>query len=479
VMDPLPAIQDINPQVSDKVCAFVERLMAKKPDDRYQSATEIIEEVKRLQAGLDLGKDRIAGAETMILQRLARGEPGNPGNHTPGDHSTGRSTGVNVPANVETRRLRQVFMLGVAAVILFLIILLLPRFLPKDANDPQTLPDLPEVPTETLTPGTTVAPDPTQGLHRRLDAVEAALAARNEADLGEQQTEIERILAAGPSASQRTRAERLQMRIANAITERENSQREQAWSNLRTEVGRLAEERNYELALRRITAFPHRDHDSYRDRTNDLREQITRERDRFTTDLNERLTSYVARKDVVRLRDLRDTLPKALLGTDVEKRIADDIAKLEREAAQRQQGTVREIAEELIRFDVAKVEERHRLQRSTVTDAQLGAMADELLAAARALPALVDALNTTIRTSDARKMRFIGEIQRMRNPDLIGAGRTGLLVQAPVGSGEIEVAWRNIDLATLTAVIDQILNGGGDHRPVLDALTKAATLVGQ
>ncbi|MBA3710299.1 MAG: protein kinase, partial [Planctomycetes bacterium] len=66
VMDPMPAIQDINPETPDDVCALVERMMAKKPDDRYQHVGEVAEEVRRLQAGLGLGTARIASNETMV-----------------------------------------------------------------------------------------------------------------------------------------------------------------------------------------------------------------------------------------------------------------------------------------------------------------------------------------------------------------------------------------------------------------------------
>jgi len=481
VMDPMPAIQDISPDVPDGVCALVERLMAKKPDDRYQSATEVAEEIKRLQAGLDLGKDRIPGAETMILQRLARGEPGGPGNHTPNETPTARSTGVAVPPNVEARRLRQVFILGVVAVILFLVILLLPRFLPKsattDADEPNSSGTVP-IPTVPADPQT-AAPDVTVQVTRRLDAVEGTLNGNDEVPLDDVQAEVERILGEQPTNAQRLRGERLQSRVTAAIAKRDTTQQEQAWTNLHNEVGRLVSEKNYDLALKRIGAFPHRDLPRYQDQIGALRDQTTRERDRFATDLKERLASYVARKDVVRLRDLRDSLPKALLGTPIEKQIADEITKVELEMAQRQQLVLREIAEEMLRFDAAKVEERHRLTRSTISDPTLAQAADDLLAGAKGLPALITALDTAIRTSDARKVRFIGELQRMRNPELVGATRSGLVLQAPVGSGEIEVSWRNVAAAALGAVVEQVLGSAGIHQPVLDALAKAGTLVAQ
>jgi serine/threonine protein kinase len=481
VMDPMPAIQDINPAVPDGVCALVERLMAKKPDDRYQSATEVMEELKRLQAGLDLGKDRIAGSETMILQRLAKGEPG-AGIATPSESSGGRSTGVEPTGmqNVESRRLRQVFVLGIAAVILFLIILVLPRFLPKtETSTTDNDPDTTSQQTTTTTTDTPRTPDPSLLLTRRLDAIDTALRNNVDADYSALQTEIESILTAKLTTAQRTRAERQQTRIANGILSRDHSQRAQAWNTLTTEVRRLTSEKNFNLALKRIDAFPYKDHADFVINYATLRNDTIKDRDKLLTELNDKLTSYATRKDAQRLREMRDSLPQSLLGSDIEKKIAAELAKLDREASQQHQIILSEIASELLRFDTAKVEEHHRLNRPNFGDGPAGTTADQLLAGARALPPMITALNTAIRGGESHKFRFIGELQRMTNPDLLGANSAGVVVQAPVGSGEIEIAWKTIDLATLTAIVTQVLGEPGPHQAALDALTKATTLAGQ
>ncbi|MBN8527327.1 MAG: protein kinase, partial [Planctomycetes bacterium] len=101
VMDPLPPLQDLNPEVSDDVCALVERMMAKKADERYQTATEVVAEIERLQGGSTLGRERIPGHETMILRRFASGKAASPpgtmagmpttGDHTPDAHHVATS----------------------------------------------------------------------------------------------------------------------------------------------------------------------------------------------------------------------------------------------------------------------------------------------------------------------------------------------------------------------------------------------------
>lgn len=478
VMDPLPAIHDLNPNVPEGVCALVERLAAKKPEDRYQSATEVIEEIKRLQAGLDLGKDRIAGSETMILQRLAKGERTPAAGVSTPDHGGSTASIETGQQALEARRLRQVFILGVAAVILFLIILLLPRFLPKGGTGPD---DEPETGTETIPTAvsTTAAPDPSVELSRRLNAVEAALRDGAAANFDQLRGEVEQILGVVPNGPLRTRADGLHGRILSAIAANERDVRERAWKTLNSEVQSLAGEKNFDLALRRIDGFAHKDHPDYQQRLQALRQGLVSDRDRYLGSLNDRITSYVGRKDIAGLRTLRDQLPPALLGGAIEKRIADEVAKLDREAQQRHQTALRELADELLRLDPTKVEERHRLVTLSMGDGPAKAQADQFLAAAQNIPVLIQALDTAIRGTEARKVRFQGELQRMQQPDLVGASRAGLLVAPPVGGGEIEVAWRTIDQATLAAVTTQVLGSTDAHKDLFAALAEAKRLSGQ
>src|SRR5690606_35335190 len=132
---------------------------------------------------------------------------------------------------LEARRLRQVFILSVAAVILFLIILLLPRFLPKGGTG---VDDEPEVGTETAPTAvsTTVAPDPSVELSRRLNAVEAALRDGATANYDQLRGEVEQILGVAPNGPLRTRADGLHGRILAAIAANERHVRVRAWKSL-------------------------------------------------------------------------------------------------------------------------------------------------------------------------------------------------------------------------------------------------------
>lgn len=50
--EPIPSARDRNPSVPEAVDTLIQRLMAKDPGDRYQSATELISDIERIEAGL-------------------------------------------------------------------------------------------------------------------------------------------------------------------------------------------------------------------------------------------------------------------------------------------------------------------------------------------------------------------------------------------------------------------------------------------
>jgi hypothetical protein len=488
VMDPLPAIQDINEGVSDDVCALVERLMAKKPEDRYQTATEVVEEVKRLQSGASLGTDRIPAGETMILQRLAKGGASGGGIPTPGESigakGTRPGTGEKDPAVVpESRRLRLVFTLGVAAVVLFLLIMLLPRMF-RGADPVRS--DGPVTPV-----GTTPAPDgaPSDDGGASHDARQAAelldlenrtRSEGDRADLNALVKAVEAVLADQPSQSNHDRAERLRTRLSALLAERRKAQLEQAFATLRGEVDKLAEEKNFDLALARIGAFPHRDNKDLAPRVTALRDETTRNRDRLLNDLKDRIASYALRKDAQRLQELRNSLPPALLGSATENQIVAELQKLEAEAQARHQTVLKDVAADLVKWDFAKVEDRHRSDRQAMGDSVAGQTFDGFLAGAQSLPRLAEALDAVAKATAAGKVRFTGEVQKITNPDVEGATRSGLVLQAPAGSGEIEVAWKNIDPGTLRELSTQLLGGkAAEFAPAIDALAQARALAGK
>jgi len=485
VMDPLPAIQDTNEAVPDDVCALVERLMAKKPEDRYQTAGEVVEEVKRLQSGAALGTDRISPSETMILQRLAKGVGPGGGIPTPGETTGGKGTrtgtGEKIPAELPGAQKKNLLIaLGVVAVVVILVIIMV-----SQSSDAPVVPTTgPTTPTTTPsttdpTPTTTPVADTTAARDAAilLDLENRARSEGERADLGALIKAVEAVIAGNPTQVNRDRAERLRVRLTALLADRRKTQLDQAYSTLRNEVDKLSNEKNFDLALARIAAFPHRDHKDYAAKVATLRDDVTKAKERLLTELKDRITNYAQRKDAQRLQELRNTLPPALLGSAIENQIIAELQKIEADNVARYQVMLKDVAADVVKWDFAKVEEAHRTSRKAMGDSVAGQTFDSFLACAKALPKFADALAAAAKANPAGKVRFNGDIQRITNPDVEGATLTGLVLQAPQGGGEIEVAWKNIEPATLRELATQLLaDKANEFAPALDALAQARTM---
>ncbi len=64
----LPSPQEFNPDVPDSVCAVLERMMAKDPDDRYQNFDELFEDMEMVKLGQDPKSPRLDAGRSTILR---------------------------------------------------------------------------------------------------------------------------------------------------------------------------------------------------------------------------------------------------------------------------------------------------------------------------------------------------------------------------------------------------------------------------
>ncbi len=64
----LPSPREINPDVPDAVCAVLERMMAKNPDDRYQNLDELFEDMELVKLGQDPRSPRLDAGRSTILR---------------------------------------------------------------------------------------------------------------------------------------------------------------------------------------------------------------------------------------------------------------------------------------------------------------------------------------------------------------------------------------------------------------------------
>ncbi|MBA3685426.1 MAG: protein kinase [Planctomycetes bacterium] len=506
VMDPLPAIQDLNAAVPDEVCALVERLMAKKSEDRYQSATAVLEEIKRLQSGGKLGADRIPSNETMILQRLAKGAssakvagdpPGTAERPTPASTTGGKrfqeamTTGSNPVGgiSVETRVLRRVITLGIAAVLVFALILVLPRLMRNATAPPATQPGVDPLaaggdPLAPSSAGDTPPSDQASAARAvahaaALSGIESQLRAKGaDADLPGLQRSLDHVLGDNPSPADRDRAEKLRARLRNELAGREKTQAEARFAALRSETAKLCEERNYDVALSRVAGSPDKANQAIAPRLGQLNDEITKARDGYLADLRARVQAFSAQKNASRLSELRDALPPPLLGSKLEQEIVAALAAIDREVQAKHQTVIKEVAADLARWDLQRVEDRHRSERRSLGESPSGKQFDAYLEAARKLAELITALDQAIKAAGDGKIRFLGDLQVWHNPDLIGADRNGIKLELSGATGEVQ--WKKIEPAQIPMIAELVLKDqAAGYQAALDALDGARAQAGK
>ena len=83
LMEQVPSPKDLRPELSDGICQIIQRMMAKEPEDRYQTPEEAIEDLERagrgesLQSSIDPNQSSVklprrAGARTKMRRRTSR-----------------------------------------------------------------------------------------------------------------------------------------------------------------------------------------------------------------------------------------------------------------------------------------------------------------------------------------------------------------------------------------------------------------------
>ncbi len=475
VMDPLPPLQDLNPEVSDDVCALVERMMAKKAEERYQSASEVITELERLQGGSTLGRERIPGHETMILRRFASGKAASPpgtmaGMPTTGDHTPEARPALAPPPPAWAKLLG--WGLTLAAILLAILAVTLlwpsppaPTTLPGGSTRPAGQPDQPATP----------ASDPGAEAERRDAAQITALAERlrregdtvDARDLGAQLGDI---ATRQLTPANRQKVDELRGKLEDVLRRRRTNADRSAWGELESEANRLVTERNWDLALRRIDAFKAKDDPAIAPRAQRLRGEIAADRKQYLDGLEEKIKAAQGQKSVQRLRDLRESLPKSLLGGEVENRLAAAIAGLEEQQRTALAGEATAAALDLARWDFARVAERHAMARKALGDSSQGRQLDDYLAASKRLPELVAALGEQLKRG---RMRYRGSLAGWEDPDMEGATPKALAL-AVVNGASVEVLWAKLSPAELATIGQTVLKEGFEpYRATVNTLAGA------
>ncbi len=502
VMEPLPPLQELNPDVPDDIVAMIERMMAKNPDDRYLTATAIVDEVRRLQTGLGLGTERIASSDTMILRRLARG--GDPSGAAPVLSAAMRKAGETAARSTRPRdpgmttgsrtrggedvepssdRLRQVLIAGVVVLVVFIVGISWPRGQKVPVPPRQSPLPLP-TPSATTTGGQTTAPEPTlpgvdhaaddraRAQAAELEKIERELEGRGDrADLNALLARLNEPTLARVEPQNRARKKKLEDELAKNLERRRVAGVVEAFGALEDDVDTLAREHNYDLALSRLAAFPGASEATVVERLGALRDRVRKDKDAYLANLSARTKQLGQRGDAAGLKELRDQLPPSLIGSALEQEIIAAITTVESASAARSTEVVKSSLTELGRWNLDKVRDLNATHRKAMGDSEPGRQLDEHLRTVDGLGAFTAAVAASLKT--AAPLRLSGDIGAFRDPDLMDADARALKLRTSDG-GIADVAWSTIKDDAIAAVAARVLKDRAvDHRAALDALKAA------
>jgi hypothetical protein len=491
VMDPLPAIHDINPEVPEDVCALVERMVAKKADDRYQHASEVVAEVQRLQQGLGLGTERIGGGETMLLRRYVGGGAGEKSGHqtaagttntrtpraTDGGATTAERTVGGGSALAGPVKAAIFATIGVVLLVIGWQVLSGPRATPGGGTGLTPTPG--GVPGNPVDPGRSQPEIPVEDLAGKRHA--AALTSLEERlrtggdqlDLDALRTQVEELRGQKLTGENLTRSTLLLDRIGDLLKQRHSRAVEQDFSTLRLEVQKLVGDHNYALALQRLQAFPAKDDAVVRAKVANLNDDIGKARDSYLASLRQRIQFASNQKNLTRLKELRDQLPPALLGTEAEADIGKAIQAIEDQQSAEHLAVVQQAAGELAKWNLSGVEGLGQSHRTAMGASANGRQLDLYLETATKLRTLVSSIRTQLQNA-ARFPRYRGVLKGWADPDLVSADQAGLQLQIASG-GTATIKWSEIPGDALASIARLVLSKDEAEQlmPAIEALTAA------
>jgi serine/threonine protein kinase len=476
VMDPLPSIQDMNPDVPDDVCALVERMLAKKPDDRYHDASDIVAEISRLQQGLGLSSERIASGETMMLRRYVSGEKSTPDKNTAAPQQTPVNTtqtrtprhGDNSATTAERIILGNdsnslIIKGGVFFTIALILFIVGWRVLSGSGGAASTL----RVPTPTTntqnitsptqnTAQTTSQPATLSPQLQSLNALEERVRSGSEQlDLAAVREQVEELRDQITNTEHRNRARVLIEKIGELQQERRLKALELDVQTLRTDVTKLTAEYNFDLALKRLQAFPHKDDIVVAGKVQDLKEDVTRSKNNFFSSLKIKIQSATSQKNTAKLKELREQLPPALLGTDAENDINRAIRSVEDDQQNTQRAIIAQVSNELIKWNFPAVEALADQHRAALGNSESGKRLDNMLNASKQLTIFIADMRSQLATG--RQPRYRGTLSGWTDPDLISADASGIQIEIASG-GTAAIKWSELPSDALHTIAKLVLS---------------------
>jgi serine/threonine protein kinase len=487
VMDPLPAIEDLNPNVPQDICGLVERMLAKKADDRYQTAAEVSEEIQRLQQGHGLSTARLGGGETMLLRRYVGGDkPGgnkaDGGDQTPGNitHTrTPRATdgGLTTAERIIGQGANNGMITGIVVSLIILVLVIVGWSVLGSASVGERT-AVPKPTTAPINPISSTNESAEELANKRHASALASLEDRlktgdEQADLSALLAQIDELRTQKLSDRNKIRAKALSERIDATLKQRQTRTIEQNFATLRTEIEKLRDEHNYELALQRLAAFAAKDDPAITGKLASLGDDITKARDAYLSNLKQRIKFALTQEDLVKLKELRDQLPPALLGTDIETEITKAMQTIESKKQDEQLVIVKNAAAALAKWDFAAVSDVARSHRAAMGATANGRTLDSYAKATDDLKKMIASIATQLQKDGKRRYR--GTLKGWSDPDLSSADASSLQLLIP-GGGTASITWSELPADSLKAIAQLLLTKGDAEDAVSAIDVWAATI---
>ncbi|MBA3710026.1 MAG: protein kinase, partial [Planctomycetes bacterium] len=495
VMDPLPPLTDHNPSVPENVVALIERMMAKKPEDRYQSASEVLEELRRIGSGENMGTERIGGGETMILRRYAKDgfaaatvptpAGGTTGSRTPGAENTTPEGSDSISDDPGVRTLNKIVRFAIIGIVALLVLVIARSLMHQDAP-PANPPPVPLKPlvenpgrpsTDPIPPITPAGPDLAAQAHAKAAAALAALDEQltkdgDAADTTRYTKDLEHITDETLDGENLDRAKKISERIAGVIQRKRGQQISSAFTTLTKDVAKLVEERDYDNALARLDAFPDRRNPAVKPAFDKLRASVDQSKNQYVTELGQRISSLASSKDAAGLKQLRDSLPTAMLNTAVEQDILKAMKVLDDEKQVQYQAITAAATKDFIAWRFVELENRWKSSRPQMGASPAGVQFDQYHDAAQKLATMISALNAKLKV---RTVRFRGTLISTTDPDMVGASlEQGLDLVIDSGGG-LQIKWPSIPVDDLITIATLVLgkDAAESYKPAIVTMSAA------
>ena len=469
VMEPLPPLKDLNPAVPDDVLRLIERLMAKNPDERIQTAKELELELDRILAGKGLAKDKV-GSETVMLRRYTQGKPGPTDNVMMTPEESGR---VVVPARKRSPLVPILVLVLVVAVVAVAVLALRAKSQATSAMAPAVAP-LAQAPV--ATEPAAVAPAEGSDLPRI-----AALLTEIEREMGKPSTDLKvgdlrrmlgEIPADGLTASLVARRAASVERIETLVRRRQMEQVTEAFTAVEAEADKLVEEHNYDLAKQRLEAFKGRNDPAVKSRWQESLASIDKSKQNYIAWLTGQIKLLTVRKDLPALKALREGLPQAWLGTPQEQELAKAIETVGSERLAASNAVATQAGKLLVAWNFTGLADLARSQRKDLDGTPAAARFDACINAAKKLTELAGSVGERMRI--VQKVRYHGVIGGFSDPDIVGGNLENGLELKEASGGAVYLRWAKLTPKELQSLAVLVLKAEAEPFQPAIALLETA-----